>query len=921
MKAWKLRLQIGFVAVILCFGVRLGEASTFVWNGAVNGDWSNPGNWTNGAAPTSTGTDDVWLMPTGNAPVNQDIAGLYINVLTFNTNNYTVGGNAITLKNLIDNDNGANFQTNTLNCGLILAANNVWTVHSRCLLIVNGSIGETNGSHYFGAGWNSTVILNGSNTFTGGVRNDTADIGFYNDQNLGATPGSYVSNSFDSGGGRWVGSTGGFSRVTIHQNRGWRGGGSLRALSNVKLIYNAPIVGTGAITLGSAGDLFLGGDSATYAGNVTIGGMVTLMHSNALGASASRNLTTAGGTGNLDLNGYNLAFNIDTSWSSGKDGRGAIINSDPLHPSTISGDVKITSSTYVLPFGGPGDIIVTGVVYSPNANPYGFLKTGSGTLTLKGANTYTNYTSCSMGGLTLDYTVQNNNKVGTNAVFYLTQCALRMVGNDSTSTTQSIGTLSLGIAGANVSGAGSIRLESGVDRNLTLAAQGIVFPSGTYGYNSLDVTVVNSGAGVASLTTTNVDGMLAGGAATYNQSTWAKVVSGVVTGMADGEYVTTFPGGTVTTPVDVPTGATTIGADATVGTLRFNAPAGSTLSISNGVTLTLNGLTTPVQTNFPGILMTASSGPVSIKGPGIIQPDYYGPFFIHQYSTNPLTLEPQLYRAWGTRLLKCGPGELILTGTNTIDVPVLVYGGTLTVSNLTNSTINCPIGIAADLYLANATFKYSGPAVSQNHRILLRGPGTIDASGSGLLEFSAATDVSILAGTDSPLTLTGTGTGQMDGLLDIHLGNVIKTGSGTWTIGGTQPYTGNTIVSNGTLRLTNNCILARNLTVTSGGTLAGSASVGEDLVMNGTRRVDIRGDADYDTLTVTYDATLGGTLDIHEINGYRMPANLNMSIVSAGGTVSGTFTTLTGGFKITPSADGKSLLLSKRYPGFIFFVQ
>jgi hypothetical protein len=46
-----------------------------------------------------------------------------------------------------------------------------------------------------------------------------------------------------------------------------------------------------------------------------------------------------------------------------------------------------------------------------------------------------------------------------------------------------------------------------------------------------------------------------------------------------------------------------------------------------------------------------------------------------------------------------------------------------------------------------------------------------------------------------------------------------------------------------------------------------------------------------------------------------------MTIVSSGGTVSGAFTTVTGDFTVTPSADGKQLLLSKKYPGFILMVR
>jgi autotransporter-associated beta strand protein len=355
--------------------------------------------------------------------------------------------------------------------------------------------------------------------------------------------------------------------------------------------------------------------------------------------------------------------------------------------------------------------------------------------------------------------------------------------------------------------------------------------------------------------------------------------------------------------------------------LRFKDPAGSTLVLSNGVVLSLSGQNGAVQTLNAGILMTANSGPVSITGPGYINNNINAVTFIHQYSANPLVLAAKLNSGSGGMLLKCGSGELILTATNN-HARTYIMGGTLTVDNITNASTACAIGTDATLYIANATFKYVGAAKSHDRLILLRGPATIDASGAGLLEFTRGTNITVdlNLGADNSLTLTGTGTGQMDGSLDLHMGGIIKTGSGTWTIGGTQPYTGDTIVSNGTLRLSNNCVLARSVRVASGGTLAGSATIREDLVMNGARRLEIRGDGDYDTLNVGYDTTLGGTLNLVEMNGYKMPANVNMTIVSTGGTVSGAFTTVTGGFTVTPSADGKQLLLSKRYPGFIFYV-
>ncbi len=93
---------VGFVVLVISIGTNLAAAATFVWTGASSGNWSDSGNWTNGTPPTSSGSDDIRLMPASNPPANQDIAGLSIGTLIFDANpaGYTVGGNTITLKKI-----------------------------------------------------------------------------------------------------------------------------------------------------------------------------------------------------------------------------------------------------------------------------------------------------------------------------------------------------------------------------------------------------------------------------------------------------------------------------------------------------------------------------------------------------------------------------------------------------------------------------------------------------------------------------------------------------------------------------------------------------------------------------------------------------------------------------------------------------
>ncbi len=922
---------VGLVVLVVSLGASLAGAATFVWTGVADGNWSNGANWTNGAPPASAGTDNVWLTPGVFAPVNQDIPGLYIDTLNFTNNvaGYTVGGSAIALKNINSFDDGGIFRTNTINCNLVLARNWDSQINSKTVLWINGSVGETNGSFYIHGYTGGYFVLAGSNTFSGGLDLNAVKVKFFNDQNLGAVPVTTMSSFFNGSVGAWIAAnTGAFNRITVNAKRGLRGS-TLVVESNAKLVFSSPIVPLGTMTtfggvynsVAAQGTFLLYGDASNLTGNIHLDqGVLVLMHSNALGGTATGNLEIGGGAAaSYDFHGFDCARGFSAVGNgSGFDQSGVIKNNDTQHISTFSGNVGLSFNSS-MPFGGAGDIIMSGVISSSGSGK--FLKTGSGTLILKGANTYTAESDIRLGGLTLDYTLQNNDKIGTNYPMYLAQAALKLIGNDSSDSLQQMGSLMLGGEVNIPSGANSVTLRPGSNRNLTLAAQGLVVAS----QNAVDFRVIPNGAGVAQITTTNADGLLGGISATWSGYSLAKIVGGVVTGMADGEYLTTFVGGTTSTHVDVPAGSTTLSSSATEQTLRFNEVAGSALTIASGKLLSLNGLNGSVASMRPGIMMTTNAGPVSINGPGGIEPGHNQVFMIQQYSASPLTIAAQISGQYlNMNWWKGGPGELVLSGTNSNTGDTFIYGGTLTATTLGSNGVSCSIGQGQQIYMANSTFKYTGAATAHNRQINVRGPATLDAAGSGLLEFTTATNVLLNAnirGSDFPLTLTGSGSGQMDGVLDLHLGSVIKDGPGTWTLCGTQYYTGNTIVSNGTLRLSNNCVLARSLTVAPSGTLAGSATVQEDLVMNGTRRVEIRSDSDYDTLTVGYDITLGGTLDLVEMNGYKMPANMPMTILSAGGTVTGAFATVSGGFTVTPSADGRQLLLSKSYPGFIFYVR
>ena len=166
-------------------------------------------------------------------------------------------------------------------------------------------------------------------------------------------------------------------------------------------------------------------------------------------------------------------------------------------------------------------------------------------------------------------------------------------------------------------------------------------------------------------------------------------------------------------------------------------------------------------------------------------------------------------------LTKTGAGTLVLSPTtaNTYGGATTVSGGVLSLTTITNGSVNGPLGssssAAGNLVLDGGTLKYAGAAAGSTDRnyTLTTSGGSLDASGTaaGTFTISGSMTASGASGSQT-LTLTGTGaTGQgaLSGAIADGTGsnvtNVAKTGGGTWVLSGNNSYSGTTTVSAGTL--------------------------------------------------------------------------------------------------------------------------
>jgi autotransporter-associated beta strand protein len=256
-----------------------------------------------------------------------------------------------------------------------------------------------------------------------------------------------------------------------------------------------------------------------------------------------------------------------------------------------------------------------------------------------------------------------------------------------------------------------------------------------------------------------------GGYATFGGNTWA--VSGTGTGPWNitglGTFQTTFD---ATNDVDAPTGTSTISANRTINSLRFNQSLNtSTVSINSNRTLT-------VATG--GILETSTVGTKSVTISGANLTTGNGKdLIVHQNNPNAsMTISANISGS-GLGLTKSGVGNLILSGTKNYNGVTTVNGGTLTLNSTGN--INAVNGVVM-LNTGGTLLQNSGTALTRS--ITFNG-GTLGGSGQYTGNINMGSSSGHLspgaAGVGSIGTLTIGGTGNVTlgsaSVLDFDLTN------------------------------------------------------------------------------------------------------------------------------------------------------
>lgn len=667
-----------------------------------------------------------------------------------------------------------------------------------------------------------TLFLTGANTYTGGTilgagalnvnsaaALSTGSVTFAGNATLQQTGALTLANNINvSPGVTGVIDTNG-SDMVINGNIVGAEGGLTKA-------------GIGVLTLNGANN-FANSGSALLSANAG-----TIVFGAAAAAPSGVGLATAGGT--IDLNG----FSITAGSLSGTSG--------------VVTDNSIAGGTTTLTVNQTGNTSYAGTIDNGPTQILALTKTGTGTLSLSGNNTYSGATNAFGGNLQLDAPGVINAgplAVTTGGTFTLNGGSLTVNGatnlNNNGGAVLSVTSGNAMLNGAvtataNTTGRYLINVQNGTlsAQSLDLGRTGLNFSAEPTAGSATDGLYIQGGAvsimgalsmgtvaGVNSSVSTRIDGgsLTVGGALTIglnNAGRWSIVdvnggtltstdsIAGIqIGGPLAGSAILLVRGGIATAgriQLSSLTGATCV-LSVTGGSL-FVGSGGIVLGATNAGTSTVR---------FGEAVIGArdnwsSSLPVTLSGIATLQAADAANV------ARDITLSGTL-SDFGS-VLKTGDGTLTLSGANSYTGSTTINVGVLSVNTLADGGLPSGIGAstadAFSLIFNGGTLRYTGGTTTTDRTFTVGSAGaTLAASGSGALKFTNATSVQF-SEVDTPHTITITGTSTDDNTLAPVIGDngtgvtsLVKNGPGTWALSGANIYTGITTINSGLLKAAN----------------------------------------------------------------------------------------------------------------------
>jgi autotransporter-associated beta strand protein len=416
----------------------------------------------------------------------------------------------------------------------------------------------------------------------------------------------------------------------------------------------------------------------------------------------------------------------------------------------------------------------------------GVTKTGTGTLTLSGNNSYTGDNTISRGtlsGNTIAHQGQNsdfgqfNFAISNGATLQYTGATASTnrtialgTGGGTVDVTQQTTSLTVfgqvsGVGSLRKTGAGNLQLEaSNTYSGATIIDNGQLRLGANERLPDSTAVTINSNGTLNMFFATETIGSLAGSGNVLNNgnlitggNNTSTTFSGTITGTGS---LTKVGAGTMTlTGNNSYSGGTYINGGTVSGNTIANNGTDSALgrsgfSISNGATLEYTGNATPFAITDRTVELGAGGGKISV-------------------TNQPLIIQGVISGAGG--LTKTGAGNLTINNpNNSYSGGTTITAGSLSGNTLTNAGLNSNFGTGNFTFANGAELEYYGPAVATDRTINLS-----NAAGGRIF----------LAGS---LAWNGAISG---------VGSLTKAGTGTLVLGASNSYGGSTTINQGTLRL------------------------------------------------------------------------------------------------------------------------
>ena len=828
-----LRNFILAATICLSFG-QTAHAALIYWDGAASASWATAASWSTAsgaatpdpAAEPGAINDVIFNITTNNAIAQTVLLNGNKNALSLTFNNTlasTLRSDSGTTRTLVLGTGGITVNSGagavaigTLNNGNVvsLGSSQTWINNSATTATINNTIGRSNGSVLTLASGTSTFTNPNHALVNGLIGTWTAtgtgtSLRYVTKATATSIMGAFTAGTAAADSSALVDTTGAanYDLATA--------AGATPATASVNTIRYT----------GAAGTLAPGATSLTVRG---------LMNAGTGAWTIGTNPITIGSTNELVI----IANSQDTEISSAIRDNGATASAVSYHGGgnlTLSGNNTFTNGLNI----GAGKVVINnaGALNSTTPNAVNFNGT-AGTLTLNGN------TNLSVTGI---------NSLGTGTIIQPAQLVENAsatdvnlnIGGTSTSSTF-YGTLQ------NGTGTGTLGITKVGTGTLTLAS------TNTYTGN----TSINQGvlwiASTATLPGWNVSGRYsvasAATLAVSNAVTEANVVTMLGTSNFSAGSIIGFDttAGNRTYPNAIPTslGLTKLGTNAlTLTTAQtFTGPTAVTngiLTLQNASALGSTATGTTVNANGRLELdggMTVTGEPLTISGAG--GANFFNGALNSKSGVNKWTgnitigandtrigaqagasieVSGIIDSGASTHLVTFRPADttatVIVSGANTYVGATTLTGGLVNASSLNSvvggtpsSSFGAPTTVATGTINFGAAegsgIRYTGTGETTDRVINLGGTthgGRIDQSGSGLLKFTSAFTATGLG--SKTLTLQGstTGTGEIAAAIVDNSGtnrtSLTKAGTGTWTLSGTNSYSGATAVNAGTLKL------------------------------------------------------------------------------------------------------------------------